>query len=137
MVDNFILSALKGSLSSGKVISFTNLNEKSERVTTYDRLASIVDAIKDIFVKKNLIKFEEGMFELEIEETESITPRLKIKEKVNPNIPIIGVGGAGNKILLNVINRIRSYERDMKVLGIDTDKSVLKKDRKIKYGAIN
>ena len=52
MVDNFILSALKGSLSSGKVISFTNLNEKSERVTTYDRFASIADAIKDIFVKK-------------------------------------------------------------------------------------
>ena len=133
MVDNFILSALKGSLSSGKVISFTNLNEKSERVTTYDRFASIVDAIKDIFIKKSLIKFEEGMFELDIEEAESITPKLKIKEKVNPNIPIIGVGGAGNKILLNVINRIRSYELDMKVLAIDTDKSILKKDKHISH----
>ena len=51
--------------------------------------------------RKNLVSY--------IKETKSITPRLKIKEKVNPNIPIIGVGGAGNKILLNVINRIRSY----------------------------
>ena len=133
MVDNFILSALKGSLSSGKVISFSNLNEKSERVTTYDRFISIVDAIKDIFVKKSLIKFEEGMFELDIKESKSITPRLKITEKVNSNIPIIGIGGAGNKILMNVINRIRSYELDMKVLGIDTDKSILKKDKHISH----
>ncbi len=86
-------------------------------------------------LKLNLDKPDKKQKSQEIPETVIVdenvlgsTPILSIKEKFDsPEVPIIGIGGAGGRILGNIVNRVNKYGVSLDTALIETDKINLEK----------
>ena len=49
------------------------------------------------------------------------SPLLKSEGEYSPEIPIIGIGGAGIKITNEIVARLKLYNSNMVTMGIDID----------------
>ena len=73
----------------------------------------------------------DDLSEFKIADAEVNTPLLRIQTDNIPQLPIIGVGGAGTRIADQIALRLMRYDVSYPVMGIDIDKSGLDKMQNI------
>lgn len=56
-----------------------------------------------------------------------VSPKLQITSEIKPQIPVIGIGGCGIRIVSQMSNRFESYGISYPLMGIDTDSNTFEK----------
>ena len=112
-------------MAKGSFLSFLSSSIGGSNVTTFLDL----DYSKEIEEEDD----KSDISKLAIEDTENITPSLHLTTDSKPEIPIIGIGGAGIRLLHQVVNRINLYGMNYLTLAIDTDITDIEKYANISH----
>jgi len=106
MVLRSFLSALTGGFTGSNVTTFINLKYSKEKTSEEPR---------------------DDLSKLDLEEAEEISPTLHLNRELRPQIPLIGIGGTGLRLLDRIVHRVNNYKMIYPVLGIDTSEADLYK----------
>lgn len=70
---------------------------------------------------------------IKIQKGKYVSPLLRITPKTAPQIPVIGVGGAGVRIVSTIAERLSKYKIKPNLMGIETSKPELDQHKKISH----
>ncbi|MHA2501619.1 MAG: hypothetical protein ACXAE3_01920, partial [Candidatus Kariarchaeaceae archaeon] len=113
MAKKSILSFLSSSFSGGELTSFMNLDYSKEQ--------------------EDQDHTEIGKLDLPVFAGDSPGLNLGAETGVSPQIPIIGIGGAGIRLLNQMVDRVQRYGMTYPTLAVDTDNSDLDKYENISH----
>ena len=85
----------------------------------------VIGLLDLVYTLGSEMEIGDDLSEIEISEAEISSPLLKIETDKIPQVPVIGIGGCGTRIVDQIVTRLKKYNVSFPAMGIDIDETGL------------